>query len=162
MRRLMVGVLLLGLLPACDYTVALVSTPQIDIDRGVIGLWNQGGEEGRKLLVLPLDAKECVIQYRTGEDESMFGRLCIARAGDLELAQIRWIGSGGGELPDDERVYQYGTFTLEGDTLRFRPLNSEVVSKDVTTPETLLNAIDAAKEASNLFREEVSFSRVRD
>ncbi len=161
MRKLAIAMVALAALPACDYTTALVTTPEIEIDPGVIGRWEHQDGKDPQLLVLPLDAKECLVALIEDDDDSVYGRACLARVGELTLAQIRWIGRGSGELPeDDQAVYQYAAYTVEGDTLTFRLLNPDVVSKEVATADALREAIEAAADDPNLFREAQTLTRV--
>ena len=161
MRKLAIAMVALAVLPACDYTTALVMTPEIEIDSGVIGLWQSGADADPRLLVLPLNPKECLVAITAEDDETMYGHVCLARVGELTLAQLRWIGRGSGQLPkDDQAVYQYAAYTVEGNTLTFRLLNPDVVSKDVATADALREAIEAAADDPNLFREPQTLTRV--
>lgn len=161
MRKLAIAMVALAILPACDYTTALVTTPEIEIDSRVIGLWESGADADPRLLVLPLNPKECLAAITAEDDETTYGHVCLARVGELTLAQIRWIGRGSGELPEDgQAVYQYAAYSVEGDTLTFRLLNPDVVSKEVATADALREAIKAAADDPNLFREPQTLTRV--
>ena len=53
------------LLIGCDYTIPLVTKPNISIDKSLLGLWQTKGDDGKtlQLLVLPLDDKEYLVSY---------------------------------------------------------------------------------------------------
>ena len=61
------------MLAECDYTVPLVNTPEIDIDRSVVGLWQRSREDGKteSLLVLPLNKHEYMVSYPAGSKDAM-------------------------------------------------------------------------------------------
>ena len=90
----------------------------------------------------------------------MFARACLAKVADMTLVQLKWFATGEARLPDDDRVYQYAGYTVKGDTLTVRLLNSDVIKKDVTSTAELVKAITANKNATNLFREGMVFTKV--
>ena len=162
MRRLAIAMVVLAALPACEYTTALVTTPEIEIDAAALGLWRSAADAERAVLILPLNPRECLVAITAENDETMYGHVLLARVGALTLAQLRWIGGGSGEIPEDgQAVYQYAAYSVEGDALTFRLLNSDVVSKDLATADALRDAIEAATDDPNLFREAQTLTRVR-
>jgi hypothetical protein len=152
-----------GLLAGCDYTVPLVTTPEIEIDKSVLGLWQTSTENGKteQLLVLPLDKNEYLVSYPANTNDGMFARACLCRTGDKTLVQLNWFGTAEGKLPDDNRVYQFLTYTNTGDTLTIRLLNTDVVSKDVASTKELAKAIAANKDDAKLFKEATVFRKVQ-
>ena len=162
MKRLLI-VLACGLLAGCDYTVPLVTTPKIDIDRSVLGLWQRSTGDGEieQLLVLPLDKREYLVSYPSGSKDSMFARACLCRAADQTLVQLKWFGTAEGKLPEDNRVYQFMTYSVSGDRMTVRLLNSEVVWKDVPSTRELATAIAANRDNPNLFKEGMVFTKVK-
>lgn len=150
-----------ALLAGCEYTVPLVSQPALPIDRAVIGLWQSQKESGQaeELLVLPLDAHEYLLSFPAGAKGAMFARVCLWQGAGLTLAQLNWIGTAQAKLPENNRTYQYASFKAEGDTLRVRMLNSEVVKKEIASANALEKAIKDNKENPDLFQEEMVFKR---
>ncbi len=149
-------------LAGCDYTVPLVTTPEIPIDKALAGVWSRTTGEGgvERLLVLPLGPAEYLVSFPAGEKQAMFARACHARAGDLKLVQLTWFGTAVGTQPEDGRVYQYAVYTLKGDTLQIGLVNADVVKREVATPEALLRALDANREKPDFFREAMVFKKV--
>lgn len=161
MKKLLM-LLACGLLVGCEYTLPLVQTPETDIDNAVLGLWQRTKEDGKieQLLVLPLDKREYLVSYPAESDNAMFARACLARAGGKTLVQLKWFGTAEGNVPDDKRVFQYVTYSVSGDKLSFRLLNSEVVKKDVNSADALARAIAANADKPELFKEAVVFSKL--
>lgn len=151
-----------GLLVGCDYTVPLVQTPETDIDNAVLGLWQRTKENGKieQLLVLPIEKREYLVSYPAESDNAMFARACLAQAGGKTVVQLKWFGTAEGNVPDDNRVFQYVTYSVSDDKLTFRLLNSEVVKKDVNSTDALAKAIAANTDKPQLFKEAVVFSKV--
>ncbi|HRU07648.1 MAG TPA: hypothetical protein P5137_17945 [Candidatus Brocadiia bacterium] len=154
---------LLVQLAACDYTAPLTSSPQAAIDRDLVGVWQSTAteDENQTLLVLPLGQKEYLISFPAGQKDAMFARVCQCSCAGKTLAQIQWIGTAAGVVPDNDRVYQYASCALAGQELTIRLLNPDIVNKNVKTTEQLVRAIEAAKDHPALFREPMKFKRVK-
>ena len=150
------------LLAGCDYTVPLANLPVADPDPAVIGLWERtpGGSSTERLLVLPLNQKEYLVSFPAGSTNAMFARACIIRLAGKAAVQLTWIGTAQAGLPDDPRVYQFATFTVDGNTLSVRLLNADLVNRDVTSPAELEKAIANAKDHPALFRDAMVFHKV--
>jgi hypothetical protein len=163
MKKLIL-VVVLGLLAGCEYTVPLAKSPEIGIDKAILGLWQRTKDDGQveQLCVLPLDPKEYLVSFPSGVTNSMFARACLCRVADKSLVQLEWVGSGEGKLLEDNRAFQFVTYSLAGDRLTVRLLNSEVVSKDVASTEELTKAFAANKDNANLFKEPMVFTKVKN
>lgn len=161
MKKLLI-MLCCGMLAGCEYVVPLVTIPEIEIDGSVIGLWQRSTEDGKteQLLALPLGPNEYLVSYPAGRKDAMFARACLCRVGDRTLVQLHWIGTAAGKLPDDKRVFQFATYSVEGPTLTVRLLNSEVVKRDLASPEALAAAIAANAANPNLYKEGMVFTRI--
>ncbi len=153
-----------GLLAGCDYTVPLVKTPETAIDRGLVGLWQRVGEEGKeqRLLVLPLSKVEYLIVFPAGEEDAMYAKGCIWRGASLMLLQLDWFATAQAKFPENDRTFQYASFVREGDTLKFRLLNPDIVSRDLASTDALTKAITENKDDPKLFGRETVFQRVKD
>jgi hypothetical protein len=162
MKRLMLLVAC-GLLAGCDYTVPLVTSPEIALDKNLLGLWQRTAEDGKEesLLVLPLGRKEHLIWFPANNKESGFARACLCRTAGRTLVQLEWIGTPQGKLPDDSRVFQYATYSVAGDTLTVRLLNPEVVNKDAKSSAELASAIAQNTGRPDLFREPMVFRQLK-
>ncbi|OPZ20545.1 MAG: hypothetical protein BWZ10_00647 [candidate division BRC1 bacterium ADurb.BinA364] len=112
--------------------------------------------------MLPLNAREYLVSYPAGTEDAMFGRACLCRVAERTMVQIEWFGTARGDLPNDQRVYQYGVYSVDGETLTFQLLNSDVVSKDIKSAEELAKAIEANRENPNLFKEKMVFRKSAD
>jgi len=162
MKKLCI-VLLCGLLAGCEYTVPLVTVPSIKIDNTVVGLWQRTTKNGQKeqLLVIPLDSKEYLVSYPSESDEAMFARGCLATVGGMTLVQLKWFGTAQAAVPDDNRLYQYASYKVEGEKLTVRLLSSDVISKEIASTDALVKAIEANKSATNLFCESMVFTKIK-
>ena len=149
-------------LAGCDYTVPLVKTPDTPIDRALLGAWSRETDNGRTegLLVLPLGPAEFLVSFPSGDKNAMFARACHSREGSWKLVQLTWFGTANGSVPEDSRVYQYAVYTVKGDTLQIGLLNADVVKREVTTADALLQALDANRGNPALFREAMVFKKV--
>jgi hypothetical protein len=151
-----------ALLAGCDYTVPLTTAPAMELDKSLLGLWENSTEDNKidQLLVLPLDAKEYLVSFPSGDKDGMFARACLCRAGDKTLVQLKWFGTADGKLPEDNRVYQYASYAVEGGKLTVRFLNTEVVSKNAASTEELAGFIAANGDKTNLFKAGTIFTKV--
>lgn len=154
--------LVCGLLVGCDFTVPLVTTPSIEIDKSVLGLWQivDTDKKTEQLLVLPLDKNEYLVSYPANTNDGMFARACLCRTGDKTLVQLKWFGTADGKASDDNRVYQFLSYTVAGDKLTIRMLNADAVNKDASSSEELAKSIAANKDKTNLFGEAGVFTKV--
>jgi len=161
--RIRMALVACGILAGCDYTVPLVKTPELAVDSGVIGLWERSKADGQKesLLVLPLNKHEHMVSFPAGSENAMFARACLCRAADMTLVQLEWVGTAQGKLPEDNRVFQFATHSVVGDTLTVRMLNADIVKKGVTSSDELAKAIADNKDRPNIFRDKMVFTKVK-
>ena len=75
--------------------------------------------------------------------------------------QLDWFGTSKGDVPDDRRTFQYAAYTAGADTLEVRLLNVDVVSRDVETSGELSKSIADHAGDPKLFRDAMSFQRVK-
>lgn len=148
-------------LAGCDYTVQLAKTPELPIDRALVGVWSRtnDNEPAQRLLVLPLGPNEYLVSFPAGDKNAMFANACLCKAGEWTLAQLAWFGTARGVTPDDTRVYQYAAYTVKGDTLQIGLLNADVVPRAVTTAEALIKALASNRENPELFRDTMTFKK---
>ena len=161
MKKLMA--VLLGLAcVGCDYTVPLVTSPQLPIDRQLVGLWERvdGGGPKEQLLVLPSGKCEYSITCPVASTNGMVGRACLAQAVGKMLVQIEWLGTTDGSLPENERVYQYASYAIKGAELEVRLISGAVVSKDVKTAADLTKSLEANKDKQDLFCAPMTFKKL--
>lgn len=152
------------LLAGCEYTVPLVQNPGMQMDSDLIGLWErtESASSRHQALVLPFDDTHYVFSYRTDPKEGAMAKASLVECADMTLVQIEWMGSVKGKLPENDRIYQYASYTLEGDTLRVALLNSAVVPKDVMSSAELRDTIEARQDHPDLFRPPMVFRRISD
>jgi hypothetical protein len=151
------------LLVSCDYTVPLIETPQLAIDPLMVGLWERtkADNQTERLLVLPLDAQQYMIAYPQGtSDVTMYARAYRVEVEGKRLIQIVWIGNASGNAPDDDRVYQVASYTIDREELTVSMLNTALIDKDVTTSAELISAIEQNIEDPNLFTDLMIFRRI--
>lgn len=162
MTRILI-LLVCVMLAGCDYTVPLVTAPETDIDKALVGLWQTTNGTGNveHLLVLPLGSREYLVSYPAGSKGAMFARGCLWRGPDLTLVQLDWFGTAEGDTPDDNRTFQFAKYNVEGDMIRIRLLNADAVNKEAASPEELAKAIAGSMKRSDLFREETIFTQIK-
>jgi len=155
-------VLACALLIGCDYTVPLVTKPKLEIDQSMLGVWQTANDNRQtdQLLVLPLDKHEYLVAYPAGAKDAMYARACLCRTAGMTLVQLKWFGSAQGDLPEDNRVYQFATYSVKADKLTVRMLNTDVVRKDLASTKELAGAIAKNKDNPNLFNEATVFTKV--
>ncbi|MDD4870569.1 MAG: hypothetical protein PHR77_08410 [Kiritimatiellae bacterium] len=161
MKKL-IAIIACGVFVGCDYTVPLVKTPEKGIDSKIVGLWQRPEENGQSLLVLPLNKQEYMVSFPAGSKDAMFARACLCRSGDKTLVQLEWFGTAQAKLPDDNRVFQFAAYTVDGNTLTIRMLNPDVVKKDVKSTDELARAITDNKDKPDLFKEKMVFTKVKN
>jgi hypothetical protein len=163
MKRLL-ALVVCWILTGCEYTAPLVKTPGLEIDPSITGFWQRAKEDGQKesLLVLPLNKREYLVSFPAGSENSMYARACLCRTADMTLVQMEWIGTAKGDLPSDNRVFQYATYTVSSNSITIRMLNADVVKKDVTTTRALSRSIADNKGKPDLFRNEMVFKKIRN
>lgn len=161
MMKLLIA-LAFALLAGCEYTVPLTTTPEIEIDRSILGLWRRSTEDGRteQLLVLPLDKHEYLVSYPSGAKDAMFARACLCRAADMTLVQLKWFGTAEAILPGDDRVFQFMNYSIDGDRLTVRLLNSQIANKNAASTEELAKSIVANRDKPTLFKDSMVFRKV--
>lgn len=162
MKKTMLFVICL-VFAGCDYTVPLVNTPTIDIDRSAIGLWQRAKDDGQieRLLVLPFSEKEYMVSFPASSKDSMFARGCLWQGAGVTLVQVDWFGTARAKLAEDNRTFQFASYSLEKDAIRIRLLNTDVVNKNITSSEELVKAIKNNTTNPNLFRDEMVFKKVK-
>ena len=163
MKKLML-LMACGMLLGCDYTVPLVKTPTLNTDPALVGLWQRTKPDGQaeSLVVLPLGTREYLVSFPSGSKDSMFARACLCRVAERTLVQLEWIGNGQGKTVEDGRAFQFAAYTVTGEALTVRMLNTSVVSKDVKSSKELTAAIAANKDKPNLFNDEMVYSKVKE
>ena len=151
-------------LMGCEYTVPLVNSPKININRAAVGLWQRTNDAGRvdSLLILPLNGREYLVSFPAGTKDAMFARACLWQCAGLTLAQLNWIGNARAKLPEDKRTFQFMSYKIEGDSIRIRQLSTEIIKKDIKSPDELARAIMDNKDNPNLFREEMVFIKIKN
>lgn len=148
----------------CDFKVPLVDTPELPIDKAVIGLWERAKAPGEteRLLVLPLSPREYLVSFIGSDGDRLYARACHCTVARIRLVQLKWFGTSAGKVPDDDRVYQFASYSVSGDNLRVRMLNTNVVDPEASSPSALAHAIGEAQQNVALFREEIAFKKVKN
>ena len=163
MKKLM-ALVVCTMLTGCEYTVPLVKTPALGIDPAAVGLWQRAKADGQKesLLVLPLNKQEYMVSFPAGSKDAMFARACLCRTADKTLVQLEWVGTAQGKLPKDNRVFQFATYSVAGDTITVRMLNADVVKKDVKSTDELVKAIAENKDKPDILKNKMVFTKVKN
>ncbi len=157
----LVGLSVLGL--GCDYRVALVDEPALEMNAALIGRWEHIDQQNRRnvLLVLPMDATTYLVVLTHEDHASLYGRATKWEQGEQSLVQIDWIGTGEGVVPDEDGArFQYVKYAVEDDALRFRLLSTAVVPDDVSSVDALIVLMEEHRDDPALFRGEAVYRRV--
>lgn len=151
-------------LTACDFTVPLVTAPELAVDRALVGSWQRTRDDGQveRLLVLPMGTKEYLVAYPAGTPDSMYARVWRCGGAEADLLQVEWIGTAKGAVPEDGKVYQYATCRVEGASLHVQLLNNETLSGAIATADDLRNAMAGGRRTEDLFRPAMTFTNVPD
>jgi len=163
MKNILVVSVVCALLAGCDYTVPLVKSPTLPLDNTVVGLWQStdGGATTNKLLVLPSSKEQYLVVYPAESPNAMFAHGALWKNDKLTLVQLDWFGTARGDLPTDNRTFQYAKYTVASEKLTLHLLNPEVVSKDVASSNDLVKAIADNKDNPKLFRDKIVFEKVK-
>ena len=161
MKRIFIVFVAAALLVGCDYTVPLVEDTGLPIDSAFVGTWQRIDDKrpNMRLLVLPMSEQEYLVMFTANADNALFARALLWHGEDTTLAQLDWLGTGRGKLPEDDRTFQYAAYKLDEDTLTIRLLNPRVVPRDITSSDGLAAAITDNRDHPDLFREEMVFQR---
>ncbi len=151
-----------GLLLGCDYKVSLVETASEPIDPAVVGAWERTSEGGsvERLLILPISEQEYLVVFPEGASNALYARGHLWRHKDITLVQLDWFGTSRVDLPQDDRTFQYVSFSVDADTLTCRLLNPEVVDKDIRSSAALVEAIMENNDHPELYRPSMVFQKV--
>lgn len=154
----------------CEYAVPLVADSEMPVDRSIVGLWQRVAREGESprqhpehLLVLPWSQTRYVVGYPAKSPHAMIANAALVDVADIRMAQLEWIGTIEGRLPENDNTFQYATYTLDADDenrLTVRLLNSDVVTRDATSAADLNDAIRRNSDNPDLFRAPMVFTRV--
>jgi hypothetical protein len=163
MRTIWVWALGLGVMIAgCVYEVPLATESRQDVDKALLGKWQTTDADGtvQELLVLPLSAREYLVHYPSNSKDGIYFRAFVAQTGEQPIMQFQALGTSAGDVPDDQRVYHFGAFRLDGPQLVLRLLNPEVVSREVKTSEALAKAIADQRQNPALFGDPTVFGKL--
>jgi hypothetical protein len=164
MKRAASWLIILGLfISGCIYKVPFVAEHTIPIDPAVLGLWefNERGEKPDRMMVLKFSDTEYLVHYPFSvEDGGMYFRAYPIKLGGITAIQIQWIGTAEGDVANEERKYQLIAYTLINGELEIRPLNNDLVNKDLTTSEELRQAFLKNKDNKELFYNPGRFKKV--
>ena len=160
MKRLLMLVGLLAL-AACQYDTPLTKGPGLPVDSKLAGSWDamSGEQNPERLVILPLDANEYLVEYPAGADAMYFRAITLTNAVG-NLAQLKLLGSRKGAAKSDTPPYQIMSWKLAGDTLTLAVLNEKAVGGKHATPEAFAKAIAEHSDDAALFNEPASFKRV--
>ena len=145
----------------CDFTVPLSTTPGPEIDKSLVGLWVRGQSTNQveRLLILPFDMHSYMIAFPAHKSDGLFAKATPCLCSGKTLVQLQWIGTAGGRLPDDDRIYQIVSYALAGDALSIRLVNTAVIDKGITSSAELARAIAENIGRADLFDEPLVFKR---
>ena len=152
---------LIFLITSCDYKVQLVESPDIKINKMLIGQWTRLDNEQNKdsLLILPLNKYEYFISFPNGTNNSMFAKACFFDESGVKLVQLTWIGNIKGETVKDGRCYQYAKFSLNNKTLTVSLLSTNTIRKNINSKEKFLEQLEKNKKNPNLFEKPMIFQK---
>lgn len=159
----MVTLIVCMMMVGCDYTIPLTTVPGPEIEKGLTGLWERVKDKNpvERLLILPLDAHNYLVSFPAHKSDGLFAKATPCLCAGKTLVQVQWIGTAGGKLPDDNRVYQVVSYGMAGDQLSIRLLNTAVIGKETQSTAELRRAIEKNIGRADLFNEPLVFTRSR-
>jgi hypothetical protein len=147
----------------CDFKTPLVTTPDLDTDPALMGLWRITEPEGdsANLLVLPLNKREYLVSYPAGTEHALFARGCHWRSGEARLVQLDWFGTAKGAGVNTSESFQFARYTITDDTLRVEMVQATAIPGEITRTEDLARSILDQWKTPELFGEVAVFTRIR-
>jgi len=149
-------------LAGCDYSVPLVETPSISRDDAVLGSWEKRLVNGelQRLLILPMDDREYLVVFPAKSKNAMFSRAALWSGPWGKWAQLDWLGTEDGEIPENDLTYQFAMYTVDEDELIIQLLNPDIVSGKKKSALEIEKSIVENHNHPRLFREAMIFRKV--
>ena len=149
----------------CQYLAPLTEEHSIAIDPAVIGLWEEVPEGDKpsdpdgRMLILKYSDTEYLVHYPTRKDDGYYRAYPVKIEG-ISCVQIQLIGTADGDVKKGERKYQVATYTVSGNKLEIKTLNTGLVNKDLKDTASIREAFLKHKDNKDLFTNPGRFRRV--
>lgn len=162
MKRLTLLTALLLML-GCKYSTPLTTEPGLPVEPKLIGSWEMtsDGDKHDRMVILPLDDREYLVEYPAGGADSMYYRAVTLTNAAGSLAQLKLLGTPKEALKKGEEPYQIARWTLDGDSLRLAILNVKIVGEKHATPADFAKVIVDNAGNPELFDDPATFKRVK-
>ena len=162
-----IWILLLSIifLTACEYDIPLTFDHSIPIDKSILGSWvyvpAANENDNTMVRIHRFTDTEYSIHYKENDNDFYFRAYAVNIAG-ISAVQLELIAA------DDESVeqgqedrYVVAQYTMVDSQLEIKTLNSKLVSRDMTDPEALRQALTEHKKNPELFIDPGLFKRIK-
>lgn len=132
-----------ALLPAgCLYETPIAEPSDAPVDPALLGTWELVPPEPKsneidQILILAFSGTEYLVHSPVGGNDEAYYRAYAARIGDVPCMQLQLIGSPAGPPKDDPSLYHVAAYTLDGDELEIKFVNTDLVGTDLKTSDDL-------------------------
>lgn len=160
-----VVVIMMLLVAGCEYQEPLSGNQGLPLDESAIGLWEAMPEKINQappkeyLLALKISPTEYLVHYKM-ESDSMYFRAYPIKIGNISCLQLQLIGTSSGPVPKNEPQYQVALYTIKGDELSIRMMNTSIVSPKLGSAE-MREVFIKNQTKAELFREPGKFKRAK-
>lgn len=150
----------------CQYLAPLSMEHTIAIDPSVVGLWEEVPEGDKpsdpddRMLILKYSETEYLVHYPIRKDDGYY-RVYPVKVDDISCVQIQLIGTADGDVKKGERKYQVATYTVSGNELEIKTLNTDLVNKYLKDTASIREAFLKNKDNKDLFTNPGRFRRVK-
>jgi hypothetical protein len=167
MKKWLIFILAIMLtIAGCEYQEPLSEKQNLPIDESLVGQWNAVPDSGDtspvndRIVVLKLSGTEYLVHYYTGSG-SMYFRAYPLKVGNIECLQLHLLGYQDGRLARDDAPFQVAKYTLLGDTVEIRMMNTSIVGSRNSGSAELRDAFIKNQANDKLFRDPGKFRRAK-
>ncbi len=152
------------IISGCEYQEPLAEKQNLPIDESLIGQWNAVPDSSDtspvndRIVVLKLSGTEYLVHYYTGSG-SMYFRAYPLKVGNIECLQLQLLGYQDGKLARDDAPFQVAKYTVSGDIVEIRMMNTSVVSPKLGSNAAMREAFLKNQANDTLFRDPGKFRR---
>lgn len=165
-NTILVSLLGLLLLTACEYDVPLATEHNIQIDDAVLGTWKitsiENKDDDTEIRIHKFSNTEYAVHYLEDGGNLYFRAYAINVAG-ISAVQLELIGSGEEAIGsnEDDR-YHVASYKIVDGLLHIGVLNSKLVDDELSDSESLRKAFVKHKDNPELFNDPGVFRKIKD
>ena len=154
------------IISGCEYQEPLAEKQNLPIDESLVGQWNALPDSNDtspvqdRIIVLKLSGTEYLVHYYTGSG-SMYFRAYPLKVGNIECLQLQLLGYQDGRLARNDAPFQVAKYTVSGDIVEIRMMNTSVISPKLAGNDEIREAFIKNQANDKLFREPGKFRRAK-